>query len=191
MKRYLHVCIFCFDLVVLTLLLLSLGPAEGKEVIKDVEVAKIMKEKRSASNDFDDSSIVRDGASDDVEEDERVEVSFWCALLGHVKYFLYEYFVDFVNFACCVQASRSIEPAQVLSLHFNVKMPEANMVNLSSSDTEEALELMSLSPARGCHSPILNLRSSFGSELFEDWPEANDMVVHCCDIPPLSRDGQS
>jgi hypothetical protein len=61
MKRYLLVCDFCFDLVVLSLLLLSLGPADGKKVAEDmpietvpganleeavdVEVTKIMKEK--------------------------------------------------------------------------------------------------------------------------------------------------
>jgi hypothetical protein len=37
--------------------------------------------------------------------------------------------------------------------------------------------LLSLSPARGPRSPILNLRSSFGSNLFKDWPEANDMAA--------------
>jgi hypothetical protein len=46
------------------------------------------------------------------------------------------------------------------------------MIDLSSSDTKEALELLSLSPARGCHSPLLNLWSSFDSDLFEDWPKA-------------------
>jgi hypothetical protein len=40
----------------------------------DAEVTKIMKEKQSASDGFHDTSIVRDGASDDVEEGERVEV---------------------------------------------------------------------------------------------------------------------
>jgi hypothetical protein len=51
------------------------------------------------------------------------------------------------------------------------------MVNLSSSDTEEALELLSLSSACGYHSPLLNLWSSSDSELFEDWPKANDMAA--------------
>jgi hypothetical protein len=56
-------------------------------------------------------------------------------------------------------------------------MPEADTVNLSSSDTEEALELLSLSPTRGYHSLLSNLRSSSDSELFEDWPEANDIAA--------------
>jgi hypothetical protein len=51
------------------------------------------------------------------------------------------------------------------------------VVTLSSSDTEEALELLSLSPARGPHSPISEVHSSSGSDLFDDWPEANDMDV--------------
>jgi hypothetical protein len=56
-------------------------------------------------------------------------------------------------------------------------MPEADMADLSSSDTEEALELLPLSPTHGYHSPLLNLRSSSDSELFKDWPEANDMAT--------------
>jgi hypothetical protein len=56
-------------------------------------------------------------------------------------------------------------------------MPKADMVDLSSSDTEEVLELLSLSPTCGYHSPLSNLRSSSDSDLFEDWPEANDMAA--------------
>jgi hypothetical protein len=51
------------------------------------------------------------------------------------------------------------------------------VVNLSFSDTEEALKLLSLSPARGAHSPLSKLRSSSGSDLFKDWPEVNDMAM--------------
>jgi hypothetical protein len=56
------------------------------------------------------------------------------------------------------------------------------VVTVSSSDVEEALELLSWGPRRDLaphvsggtvHEPS----SSSGSELFEDWPEANDMVV--------------
>jgi hypothetical protein len=67
--------------------------------------------------------------------------------------------------------------AQALSSHFNVKPAKDDVVTLSSSDTKEALELLSLNPARGPHSPLLKLRSSSGSDLFDDWPEANDMAV--------------
>jgi hypothetical protein len=66
---------------------------------------------------------------------------------------------------------------QVWSPHYNVEMPEADMVALSSNDIEKALELLPLSPARGYHSPLSNLRSSSNSDLFEDWPEANDMAA--------------
>jgi hypothetical protein len=57
-------------------------------------------------------------------------------------------------------------------------MPKADMVDLSSSDIEEALELLSLSPARGYHTPLLNLQSSSDSDFFEDWPKANDMITN-------------
>jgi hypothetical protein len=36
----------------------------------DVEVEKITKEKQSISNGFDNTGVVRDGASDDVDEGE-------------------------------------------------------------------------------------------------------------------------
>jgi hypothetical protein len=51
------------------------------------------------------------------------------------------------------------------------------VVTLSSNDTKEALELLSLSPFHGPHSPLSELHSSYGSGLFDDWPETNDMVV--------------
>jgi hypothetical protein len=51
------------------------------------------------------------------------------------------------------------------------------MVTLSSSDTEAALELLCLSPTYSPHSRLSEPSSSSGSDLFEDWPEANDMVV--------------
>jgi hypothetical protein len=51
------------------------------------------------------------------------------------------------------------------------------VVTLSSSDTKEALELLSLCPTRGLPSRPLEPSSSYGSDLFEDWPEANDMAV--------------
>jgi hypothetical protein len=94
-----------------------------------------------------------------------------------VKYCLYKYFVDFVNFTCRVQASRPVEPTQVSSPHFNVMMPDIDMVDLSSSDTEEALKLLPLSPTRGYHSPLSNLQSTSNRELFKDWSEANDMAA--------------
>jgi hypothetical protein len=70
-----------------------------------------------------------------------------------------------------------VEPAQGLSPCFNTKLAKADVATLSSSDTEEALELLCLSPPRGPHSPLSETCSSFGSDLFNDWPEANDMAV--------------
>jgi hypothetical protein len=42
--------------------------------VVDAEVAKIMKEKQYISDGFDDTGTAHDGASDDVDEGERVEV---------------------------------------------------------------------------------------------------------------------
>jgi hypothetical protein len=51
------------------------------------------------------------------------------------------------------------------------------MVNPVSSDTDEALDSLFLSPARDSHSPVAQVCSSSDSELFEDWPEANDTTA--------------
>jgi hypothetical protein len=56
-------------------------------------------------------------------------------------------------------------------------MVEADMVNPSSSDTEEVLDLLFLCPIRDHHSPVLKPRSSSNDDLFEDWPEVNDMAA--------------
>jgi hypothetical protein len=55
-------------------------------------------------------------------------------------------------------------------------MPEADVVNLSSSDTKEALDLLFRSPTHGSHSPALNPRSGTDSDMFEDWPKVNDIL---------------
>jgi hypothetical protein len=59
-----------------------------------------------------------------------------------------------------------------------------NVVTMSLSDTEEALELLSLSPSCGAFSrpseddaPEPSSSSTVGSGLFEDWPKANDMAA--------------
>jgi hypothetical protein len=51
------------------------------------------------------------------------------------------------------------------------------VVTLSSSDTEETLELLSLSPSHGPPSRPSDPCSSSGNDLFKDWPEANDMAI--------------
>jgi hypothetical protein len=89
-------------------------------------------------------------------------------LLGRVTYCLYKCFVDFVDFACVLQAS---------SPCFVIMMPEANVVNPLSSDTEGALDLLFLSPAHGPHSPASNPHLGSISDVFEDWPEVNDMAA--------------
>jgi Ethanolamine utilization protein EutJ (predicted chaperonin) len=42
--------------------------------VVDVEIMRITKEKQSISGAFDDAEVVRDGASNDAEDTERVEV---------------------------------------------------------------------------------------------------------------------
>jgi hypothetical protein len=51
------------------------------------------------------------------------------------------------------------------------------VVTLSSSNTEEALELLFLSPTCNPVSHVSAPLSSPGSDQFEDWPEANDTTV--------------
>jgi hypothetical protein len=71
----------------------------------------------------------------------------------------------------------SICLAQAPLLHCSVTPSEPNVVTLSSSDTKEALELLSLSPTFLPHSWLVEPSSSFGSDLFDNWPEANDMAT--------------
>jgi hypothetical protein len=56
-------------------------------------------------------------------------------------------------------------------------MLKADVVNLLSSDTEEALDLLFLSPAHGPHSPASNPCSGSDSDMFQDWPKVNDMAT--------------
>jgi hypothetical protein len=56
------------------------------------------------------------------------------------------------------------------------------VLTLSSSDTEEDLEFLSLSLVHGVSSQhsggdAQELLSSSGSDLFGDWPEVNDMAT--------------
>jgi hypothetical protein len=44
-----------------------------KEVV-DAEVTRIVKEKQSVSGGFDDIGVVLDGASDDIDDEEKTEV---------------------------------------------------------------------------------------------------------------------
>jgi hypothetical protein len=60
---------------------------------------------------------------------------------------------------------------------FIIMMPEVDVVNLSSSDIEEAFDLVFLSHVHGPHSPTLNPRSGSNSNVFDDWPEVNDMAA--------------
>jgi hypothetical protein len=56
-------------------------------------------------------------------------------------------------------------------------MPEADVVNLSSSDTEEALDLLFQGPAHSPQYLALNPHSDSDSDMFKDCPEVNDMAT--------------
>jgi hypothetical protein len=64
-----------------------------------------------------------------------------------------------------------------LPSYFDVKTAEVGVINLSSSDIEEALDVLSLSPTCGSCSQPSNLHSCSDSDFFKDWTEANDMRV--------------
>jgi hypothetical protein len=78
-------------------------------------------------------------------------------------------------FICTAQASHPVGPTQASLLHCSITSIKVDMVTLSYSDTEEALELLSLSPVCGPHSRLSEPSSTFSSDLFEDWPKVNDM----------------
>jgi hypothetical protein len=64
----------------------------------------------------------------------------------------------------------------------SIESAEPDVVTLSSSDTEEALDFLFMRPVHGSSSRLLEgdalePSSSSGSDLFEDWPKANDMAA--------------
>jgi hypothetical protein len=79
-------------------------------------------------------------------------------------------------------------------------MPKADVVDLSSSDTEALLDSIFVSPA--CDSLVSRPCTGSDGDSFEDWPKAIDMVVSvyialrvdalssCVPIVGVSRDGQ-
>jgi hypothetical protein len=66
---------------------------------------------------------------------------------------------------------------QVSSLRFTITTTKANMVKLSSSDTQEVLNSLFLIPAHGSRSPVSNVHSGSSSYVFEDWLKSNDMAA--------------
>jgi hypothetical protein len=80
-------------------------------------------------------------------------------------------------YICSAQALHPVRPPQAPLPHCSVMPSNPDMVTLSSRDTKEALELLPLSPACGPHSRLFEPSSNSGSDLFKDWPEANDMAV--------------
>jgi hypothetical protein len=75
------------------------------------------------------------------------------------------------------QASHLVKPAQGSLPHCSIWPTKPDVVTLSSSDTEEALELLFLSPGHDLVSRVSEPSSCSDSDLFEDLPEANDTVV--------------
>jgi hypothetical protein len=89
-RRYLLIFNFCFGSAFLTLLLLSFRSCQKREVnedapvdtipdtdlgeVVDAEVAKIAIEKQSNSGGFGGTNAIREGSSDDADEEKRVEV---------------------------------------------------------------------------------------------------------------------
>jgi hypothetical protein len=78
---------------------------------------------------------------------------------------------------CDILLVQPVEPTSASSPRFIITMPEAPVVNLSSSDTKEALDLLFLSLAHGPHSSASNPRSGFDSDMLEDWPKVNNMAA--------------
>jgi hypothetical protein len=73
-----------------------------------------------------------------------------------------------VNFGCHAQASQLSEAAQASLPHLAVTKPKASAGDDSSSDTEDLLNSLFLSPA--CGSPSMHRRGGSDCELFESWP---------------------
>jgi hypothetical protein len=88
---------------------------------------------------------------------------------------IYSHFGDFVNFGCRVDGSQLFEPMQASSRHLIVMKPKAGMVDVSSSDTEDLLNSLFLSPA--CNSLSLRGCASSDADSFKSWPQVNNMAA--------------
>jgi hypothetical protein len=88
---------------------------------------------------------------------------------------IYSHFGDFVNFGCHVQASQLFELVQASSPHLIVTKPKAGVVDVSSSNIEDQLNSLFLSPA--CDSLSLCRCAGSDANSFKSWPEANNMAV--------------
>jgi hypothetical protein len=62
-------------------------------------------------------------------------------------------------------------------LRNSVCLAKPEVVALSSSDTEEALELLFPSPPRGPVSHVLEPSSGFSNDQFKDWLRASDATI--------------
>jgi hypothetical protein len=60
---------------------------------------------------------------------------------------IYLHFDDFVNFGCHVQALQLFELARASSSHLIAMKPKAGVVDVSSSNTEDLLNSLFLSPS--------------------------------------------
>jgi hypothetical protein len=84
-----------------------------------------------------------------------------------------------------VQASCPVEPAWALLSCCSIWSAEHDVVVLSSSDTEEVLELLFQNPNRDPISRVSEVSSSSDSDQFEDWPEAYDTAVSIYVVPTM------
>jgi hypothetical protein len=74
-----------------------------------------------------------------------------------------------------VQASQLFEPVQASSPHLIVIKPKAGVVDVSSSDIEDLLNSLILSPT--CDSPSLHRSASSVADSFESRPEVNNIAT--------------
>jgi hypothetical protein len=94
-----------------------------------------------------------------------------------VIYCQQEYLVAFVNFYLTC-AGFAFGRACAGSLPCcSVCLAEPDVVTLSSSGTEEALELLFSGPPHDSISHVSEPTCSSDSDQFNDWPEANDTAV--------------
>jgi hypothetical protein len=73
-----------------------------------------------------------------------------------------------------VQSSHPVEPARALLRCCSVSPAEPDVVTLSSSFTEEALELLFSGPPHNSVSRVSEPSCNSNSDQFDGWPEAND-----------------
>jgi hypothetical protein len=114
------------------------------EGVIDAEVVRIANENLANSNGMDAAETVSGASTDNTNGEgcRKCDLSRVCCSVVSCNILSQGKICDFVNFYLTRTGFASVEPAQASQPYCSVRPAEPNMVTMSSSDTEESLELL-------------------------------------------------